>query len=179
MDQNFSDSTGSVSATASNQSNDNYPSTEYVPANPDQDNYPSTEYLGVSNPQPEVQDSFQNQANLSARTELLNTAPPTFAWLVILEGMRAGKIYQLSSEGTMIGRDPSYCDIIIDDSSISRQHAKIRILKNSEGEDEFVLQDLATANGTKLNSQDIVKEVLKDNDRIEIGQTILAFKQVE
>lgn len=114
----------------------------------------------------------------AVKTELLNTSPPTFAWLVMLEGLRPGKIYHLNPDSTTIGRDID-CDIIIDDSAVSRQHVKIRLIKNDDNQKEFVLHDLATPNGTKLNGQEVVKEPLQDGDRIEIGRTVLVFKRVD
>lgn len=122
--------------------------------------------------------NYPGMVEFNTKTELLNTAPPTFAWLVIREGPRAGKIYHLNPDDTTLGRDVS-SDIIIDDSAVSRQHAKIRLVKNEQGQTEFVLHDLATANGTKLNGAEILKETLTDGDRIEIGRTVLVFKKVD
>jgi hypothetical protein len=113
----------------------------------------------------------------SAKTEILGGPPPSFAWLVIREGPRAGQIFRLHAEGTSIGRD-SQCDIILDDDAASRQHARLRTEKNGDGEAQFFLYDLATANGTKVNGQPVVKQPLSDGDLIEIGRTRLVFKQL-
>jgi hypothetical protein len=113
-----------------------------------------------------------------ARTELLN-APSTAvnAFLVMKDGNRAGKLYHLSPESTTIGRDPG-CDITLDDSTISRHHAKVRQIKTQGGPDQFIIHDLASSSGTKLNGADVTKEALKDGDEILLGRTTLVFKQV-
>lgn len=113
----------------------------------------------------------------AAKTEMLGGSPPSFAWLVIRKGPRAGHIFRLNTEVTTIGRDPQ-CDIILDDEAISRQHAKVRVEKNQDGEPQFFIYDLATSNGTKVNGQAILKQPLSDGDSVEIGRTELVFKQV-
>lgn len=113
----------------------------------------------------------------SAKTEIIGGPPPSFAWLVIREGPRAGQIFRLGAEGTTIGRD-SQCDLILDDDAVSRQHAKVRVEKNGAGEAQFFIYDLATSNGTRVQGEQIVKAPLSDGDLIEIGRTKLVFKQL-
>lgn len=114
----------------------------------------------------------------AAKTEILYRPPLAMAWLAVKGGPRAGKLYRLSGEGTSIGRD-SHNDIIVDDSAVSRQHAKVKLEKGAGGQEQFYIYDLATANGTKLNGKSILKEALYDGDEIEIGRTILVFKQID
>jgi S-DNA-T family DNA segregation ATPase FtsK/SpoIIIE len=112
------------------------------------------------------------------RTERLRVEPPTFAWLVIVDGVHAGHVFQLHPESTLIGRDPS-CDIVLDDTAASRQHARVRVVEGEDKQKIFVLHDMATENGTLVNDEEIVKHELSDNDRILIGRTKLVFKQVQ
>jgi pSer/pThr/pTyr-binding forkhead associated (FHA) protein len=44
---------------------------------------------------------------------------------------------------------------------------------------EFVLYDLASTNGSYVNGALVHMAVLRDNDRIRIGETELVFKKVE
>lgn len=113
----------------------------------------------------------------AARTERLQVEPPSFAWLVVVEGVRAGHLFRLHPETTLIGRDPS-CDIVLDDSAVSRQHAKIRVVEE-EGKKKFVLHDLASENGTFVNGEAIAKHELADGDQVLIGRIKLVFKQVQ
>lgn len=113
----------------------------------------------------------------TAPTEVIGGPPPTMAWLVIKEGPRAGRMYRLNPDVTSVGRDASN-DIIVDDSAVSRQHAKVRLEKGEEDEEQFFIHDLATANGTIVNGEKIVKHALEDGDEIEIGRTTLVFKRI-
>ncbi len=112
------------------------------------------------------------------KTESLRTEPPSFAWLVIVDGIHAGHIFHLHPDSTLIGRDPG-CDIVLDDTAVGRQHAKVRAIEGEDKKKIFVLHDLATENGTFVNGEEIVKQALKDGDRILLGRTNLVFKQVQ
>jgi FhaA, N-terminal domain/FHA domain len=68
------------------------------------------------------------------------------------------------------GRLPE-CTISFDDSNVSRQHAEIR----PEG-DGFVLTDLGSTNGTKVNGARVTRHRLVDGDRITFGATDVEFR---
>lgn len=108
----------------------------------------------------------------------LKREPPSFAWLVLVDGVHAGHIFNLHPDATVIGRESS-CDIVIDDPSISRQHAKIRVFEGDDKKKHFMLHDLATENGTLLNNEAVDKQELQDGDEILAGQTRLIFKRVQ
>jgi len=61
-------------------------------------------------------------------------------------------------------------DIVLDDSSVSRKHAKIA----KEG-GRYRLTDLGSHNGTFLNGELIQSVLLNDGDQIKIGQNRLTF----
>lgn len=107
-----------------------------------------------------------------AKTELLHKLPEEVAYLIIRSGTRAGKEYRLG-EVTTIGRDGQQCEIILDDTACSGQHARVK-LENGR----FILHDLASTNGTKVNNSEIVRHVLEDGDQIDIGKTTLTFMQL-
>jgi len=60
------------------------------------------------------------------------------------------------------------CDLILDDRLISRRHAELKIV-----EDELVIEDLASTNGTKVNGKTVTNTRLIPNDLISIGPTSL------
>lgn len=111
-----------------------------------------------------------------SETVVLGGPAPSFAWLVIRRGPRAGRIFTLDPSGSTIGRDPM-CDILLDDESISRQHAKVRVEKEGDKE-TFFIWDLASRNGTFVNGEQVVKHPLHDGDEVKVGEQILIFKQV-
>lgn len=85
--------------------------------------------------------------------------------LVLPDGTR----YPL--EGTVvIGRLPA-CDIVLGDAKASRRHAEIR----PDG-DRWVLVDLGSTNGTRVNGRKITEHVLSPGDEILIGATRLRFE---
>ena len=107
-----------------------------------------------------------------AKTEILQRPPAQMAWFIVRAGPRAGKEFRLG-EVTNIGRDATQNDIAIDDTAISRQHARVRL---EEG--KFVLYDLASANGTSVNGEKILKHELANSDLITMGETQFTFMQV-
>lgn len=111
-----------------------------------------------------------------APTLVIGQDEPTFAWVVILNGPRRGRLYPLRLEGTSLGRVPPN-DIELDDNAVSRFHARF-VGERAGDRVVFFVQDLASANGTFVNGQRIVRERLQDEDRITVGNTILVFKQL-
>jgi pSer/pThr/pTyr-binding forkhead associated (FHA) protein len=113
----------------------------------------------------------------STPTVVLRSGPPSLAWLIVTSGPWAGRLFRLDPKGTMIGRDDRN-EIILDDDAVSSMHAKVRAEGEQDGRPSFVVQDLASTNGTFVNGENIVKVGLNDGDRILIGETNLVFKQV-
>jgi len=131
-----------------------------------------TELAGVGRPTPWAQ---PGPPAGDLKTELLGTQADqvsALAWLIARTGAWAGQEFRLA-EVTDIGRTGGN-DIILDDASVSRQHAKIKL------EDEgYYLYDLGATNPTMVNDQEVTRHQLTDGDRISIGQITLVFKQVE
>jgi len=69
-----------------------------------------------------------------------------------------------------IGRSPE-CTIVVGDSNVSRHHAEIR--PAGEG---FVLVDLASTNGTKVNQSRIGEHQLADGDIVQFGNVVVRFE---
>ena len=94
--------------------------------------------------------------------------------LVIKEGPSAGKIYPLEGVDILIGREAS-STIQIDSPGVSRKHARLTYQNN-----QYLLQDLDSSNGTFLNGEQIVKTwPLNNGDIISIGRMIKLVYQVE
>ncbi len=126
-------------------------------------------------------DAFQappGGSGMAQRTMVMNQPPPALAWLIVMAGHRTGHVFPINAEGSWIGRDAEN-DIVLDDSAMSRRHAKVWKENNSQSEERFYVQDLASANGTYVNDQNIVRAVLKDGDRVRVGETVFVFKTVE
>ncbi len=91
--------------------------------------------------------------------------------LEILNGGFEGMTYDLDSEEVVIGRNPT-TDITLLDEGISREHALILYDEDVPG---FVIEDLASTNGTKLNGKRVRSSPLSEGDQIQIGQTLFRF----
>lgn len=102
-------------------------------------------------------------------------SPDTGIFLRIEEGPGAGRVFQLSAGGVyLIGRDGA--DIVLNDEKVSRKHAEIGLY----GPEAFVVRDLASTNGTRLNGKRISEKAkLAHWDVIRVGDTSLRFAVIE
>ena len=122
-------------------------------------------------------DRFQRRIAYDTETKVIGGPPPSFSWLVVMNGPWAGRIFSLNPEGTTLGRD-ARSEIIFDDNAVSTLHAKLRVEEDEEGNERYFIQDLATTNGTFVNGEEVTKRFLNDKDRIEIGETQLVFLKI-
>ncbi len=83
-----------------------------------------------------------------------------------------GRRLPLEDETVTIGRQDS-CDVVLDDPTVSRQHAEVR--RNG---DAFELLDLGSRNGTRVNGFGITRTRLADGDDLLIGAVPLRFEAV-
>jgi len=91
-------------------------------------------------------------------------------------GDLAGKLVDLKSDVTVIGRSPE-CDIILATNGVSRRHAEIRKVGPA-----FSLVDLKSLNKTLVNDTALeggVEHLLKENDRISICGNEFVYHAVE
>ena len=96
------------------------------------------------------------------------------AELVFVSGSRTGQRIAVSTPRIVLGRHPA-CDIVLDISSVSRQHAALTI----EGEDVYV-EDLRSRNGTTVNGQRLAaRHRLSDGDEIVICDQCIRFQDAE
>jgi len=59
----------------------------------------------------------------------------------------------------------------VQDTSVSRRHAELR-----PTEDGWVLVDLGSTNGTRVNGAGVTERQLHDGDTISVGDTQLRFE---
>jgi hypothetical protein len=65
----------------------------------------------------------------------------------------------------LVGRHPG-CDVVLDDPSVSRRHALLRFRDGT-----WILRDLESTNGTRLNGCDVVRCRLEPGDLLALGDT--------
>jgi DNA-binding response OmpR family regulator len=84
--------------------------------------------------------------------------------LLIVDGPAVGKRFFLEPEVLLIGRDEDN-DVVIADRQVSRRHASI-----THKEDNYVLRDLDSKNGTFVNGRELATpHALQDGDEIQIA----------
>ncbi len=99
--------------------------------------------------------------------------PRPVATLVIQGGSQAGTSFPVSEIAVFIGRDEDL-DVVLQDEECSLRHARVSWLGG-----QFMLEDLGSTNGTKLNGVPVsASQMLNSGDKIGIGQTTLVFEMV-
>ncbi len=93
-------------------------------------------------------------------------------WLKMIKGESLGRPFPLDREATVIGRDGN-CDLVLDDHQVSKRHA--RIVRSG---DSYLIEDLGSTNGTKVNEQTLIgSRSLGNGDVIEVGDTKFVFTE--
>lgn len=98
------------------------------------------------------------------------TEQPAVLVLIYPEGPGIGTLFQLERARTFIGRG-SDCDIVLEEDSVSRRHARIELRPDS-----ITVTDLESTNGTYVNERQVMgTQVLANGDLVQIGNTIFKF----
>jgi hypothetical protein len=63
------------------------------------------------------------------------------------------------------------CTIVLGDPNVSRHHAEVR-----PSGDGFVVVDLGSTNGTKVNGARVAEQQLHDGDEVAFGNTVMHFQ---
>ncbi len=92
------------------------------------------------------------------------------AWLTVLTGTEAGRVYPLTPGVVRIGRD-SGADIVLEDKQVSRQHTEIEL--HADG--RAFVWDCSSRNGTLLGSRSIggTPRTLRDGSKLQIGGAVV------
>ncbi|HEX2048931.1 MAG TPA: DUF3662 and FHA domain-containing protein [Acidimicrobiales bacterium] len=81
-----------------------------------------------------------------------------------------GRRVEIGEEPLTVGRMPE-CDVALSDPNVSRRHAEIR--RQGTG---FVVVDLGSTNGTRVNGANVKERLLNNGDEITVGATKLRFE---
>jgi small-conductance mechanosensitive channel len=94
--------------------------------------------------------------------------PP--ARLFVSQGAEVGLSLELDGDAVTVGRSRA-CRLSISDSHASKEH--LRIEWTAEG---YLVTDLNSSFGTRVNGEPATRRVLRDLDRIIVGETVLVFE---
>ena len=92
--------------------------------------------------------------------------------LTISEGKDRGREYTFDQAEVCIGRTAEN-DLVLTEAGVSRRHVKIR-----EDGGQFFVEDLGSANGTKVNGNPVTEDELRDGDSVQVGPVIFAFQGI-
>ncbi len=110
------------------------------------------------------------QAEVQVTEGRLKAIPEDKELFVVISDSSGTEIkHQIKTSECIIGRGED-SDIVINDPETSRKHCAIDIYEN-----KFVIRDLESTNGTYINDTRIKEDLLKEGDRIRIGNTLLTF----
>lgn len=107
-------------------------------------------------------------------SDFLDGEPPLpFAYLLVVTGEARGETLCVDELPMIIGRAVE-ADLVIDDDTVSRRHAEI-----SGDRSGLVLRDLGSSNGTTINGNAMVGEiVLLDGDLVGFGSATVVVKRI-
>jgi len=91
--------------------------------------------------------------------------------LVMKSGPVPGKIYPIEKSEMYLGREAGN-DIFINEPEVSRRHARLTLQSGN-----YILEDLGSTNGTRLNGKTVQSRELADGDKITIGTTVIEFRR--
>jgi diguanylate cyclase (GGDEF)-like protein len=115
---------------------------------------------------------------VSAQRKSQEIVPPVLQQrtvVKVLTGLEAGRVHVITSDNVVVGRGTGV-DLRIDDTSLSRQHCRIRLTNGS-----YFVEDLGSRNGTMVNGLRIqAPQLLEDGALVQLAaSTIIMFSQQE
>jgi pSer/pThr/pTyr-binding forkhead associated (FHA) protein len=96
---------------------------------------------------------------------------PVLRW--VAPSGRTEEVALSNARPATIGRDDT-CTIVLDSRLVSKAHALVEFRDG-----EYTIQDLQSANGTRVNGEATAVRVLEPGDRIEVGDVELTFVDLQ
>jgi pSer/pThr/pTyr-binding forkhead associated (FHA) protein len=125
--------------------------------------------MATPDPSSAIHETTRREQSL---TRFCHRRPPMH-WVGVLNPLRGltEKIIRLERAEMTFGRIG--CDVVLQDESVSRQHARIR----REGE-IYLVEDLGSSNGTHVDGIPVLSCVLRDGDTLQLGQNLFLFERL-
>lgn len=113
------------------------------------------------------------QAGVSGGTRILSREPRMAKMGLLIDRKHPDRRFDIGKPTVTIGRGQG-CDVVLDDSTVSRQHATVKLER-----DQFRLYDLGSSNGTFVGGQRVRAPVtLEDGAVVRFGELECVFKIV-
>lgn len=107
----------------------------------------------------------------AAAATLAVPVPRGAATLRVTSGSLSGNRFTVGREGLRIGRDAGSCQVVLNEASVSREHAVIRM----EGA-ALSIRNLSGTNPTFVNDRAIQEATLADGDKVRIGDAVFTVE---
>ncbi len=92
------------------------------------------------------------------------------ARLVVLRGPDKGRAVAIGAEETVIGTAET-ADLKLTDNTVSRNHLSVRAMS-----DTYIVSDLGSTNGTRIDGRRIISAYVSPRDKIELGDTVVRLE---
>lgn len=109
-----------------------------------------------------------------AAAEPRRIAEKSVGHLVVRSGPLKGNRFAVPIHGLTIGRDPSKCQLVLGEESVSREHAMVLPSGTNGG---VTVRNLSGTNATYVNDQAIRETTLRSGDLIKVGSAVITFEQ--
>ena len=104
------------------------------------------------------------------QTRETDSGRPRPARLFVTEGIERGRSLDLNGEPVTVGRSRN-CTLVLTEPNASKEHLRIAWEEGS-----WVMTDLESSFGTKVNGRPATRAELSPFDRISIGDTVMIFE---
>src|SRR5215813_3124487 len=91
----------------------------------------------------------------------------------VLEGIDKGRVFRDLPTPVTVGREEGNL-LRLNDERVSRFHAKVQL-----DDDDYILTDLESTNGTRVNGAVVQIRRLRFGDRVGVGRSLLLFGSTE
>jgi hypothetical protein len=101
-------------------------------------------------------------------SQIPKASPPRQLALRFISGKYQGGEFPLGIQQEIVVGRSSELDMVLVEDMVSRRHARIECT-----DDQIIIEDLGSTNGTFVNGEKIKRATLKEGDRVLIGTSIL------
>jgi two-component system cell cycle response regulator len=131
----------------------------------------NAQFVKVSRPPPPMNSELEDTAHWDQKeVQAASKGAQRRAWLTVLTGTEAGRVYPLSPGVMTIGREAG-ADVVLADKQVSRRHTQVELRPDGSA----VAWDCSSRNGTMLGRQALgsAPRVLRDGAKLQIGGALV------
>lgn len=101
----------------------------------------------------------------------LKTANQLKVQMTVVKGPHTGQVFRIGKSELTIGRGPENDVVLVNDPLVSRNHARIELVKN-----EFELSNLSEKNVLLVHGEKVQKSILVNDSTFQLGDSEIKFQ---